>query len=39
MENKTRQTNASTVAAVFDTNYSSPACEPAKKVIAINEIL
>jgi hypothetical protein len=31
--------NASTMAAVFDTNYSSPAVAPAKNGILVNEIL
>jgi hypothetical protein len=30
IENKMKQRNASTEAAVFDTNYSSPAVTPAK---------
>jgi hypothetical protein len=30
IENKTKPTNASTEAAIFDTNYSSPAARPAK---------
>jgi hypothetical protein len=36
--NKMKPTNASTEAAVFDTNYSSPAVMPAKRFIGINEI-
>jgi hypothetical protein len=32
IEDKTKPTNASTEAAVFDTNYSSPTFTPAKKV-------
>jgi hypothetical protein len=38
MENKRNITNATTVAADFDTNYSSPAVAPAKKLHFFNEI-
>lgn len=38
MLNRSIAKNASTTAAVFDTNYSSPAVAPAKTIIVINEI-
>jgi hypothetical protein len=38
IENTMKPTNASTAAAVFDTNYSSPAATPAKECNLINEI-
>jgi hypothetical protein len=39
MENNRKHPNASTLAAVFDTNYSSPAMRAGKKALGINEIL